>query len=302
VAYWKGGSEAEFGMFGLGEYEVGSMPYFSQTYPVYCLTEVASASSGVSLSVAVAGAYKGAGVDASTFCVANPLGVPLNKTGYLQIVSQRSASQMSLFIERLVHGMGAVVDVGGRQVLQSLASRHSTAADGFASLESDIRSRPQWISFDPVARCVADRNVHPDEINVAIRWACSQGVVDCGALPVECNSSTYRTGDYVFSHYFRARGDPQDPLATCKGPAIYAPSQVYEKWTGCDHCSSSARRLGASTGASAEKVQLETLGESTGEAGSSMSSNFLSSGVGHSFSAFPFVIALLQFVQFTRVD
>merc|ERR1712194_559728 len=33
VAYWKTGSEMEFGMFGLGDYKVDGMPYFNKDYP-----------------------------------------------------------------------------------------------------------------------------------------------------------------------------------------------------------------------------------------------------------------------------
>merc|ERR1719210_2165847 len=37
VAYWKTGSEMDFGMFGLGDYKIASMQYFSKTYDVWCV-------------------------------------------------------------------------------------------------------------------------------------------------------------------------------------------------------------------------------------------------------------------------
>merc|ERR1712045_129392 len=54
VAYWKTGSEMAFGMFGLGDGVVASMPYFSKTYAIYCLRPEENPASGKSLPGALA--------------------------------------------------------------------------------------------------------------------------------------------------------------------------------------------------------------------------------------------------------
>ncbi|OLP76311.1 hypothetical protein AK812_SmicGene43772 [Symbiodinium microadriaticum] len=35
VAYWKGGTEEHFGLFGLGHYEIAPMPYYGHDYKVF---------------------------------------------------------------------------------------------------------------------------------------------------------------------------------------------------------------------------------------------------------------------------
>merc|ERR1719210_1546626 len=59
VAYWKAGSEREFGMFGLGAYKHSDMSYFSKTYPVYCLVPVNSPESGMPLPSVLSAVYGG---------------------------------------------------------------------------------------------------------------------------------------------------------------------------------------------------------------------------------------------------
>merc|ERR1719277_2488589 len=109
VAYWKTGSEMEFGMFGLGDYVVASMPYFGKSYDIFCLELEQSPASGRTISEALSQAYGGPGINAATLCSANPRGVSLDQVGYEQIASQNSVAQMALFVQRALNHMGASV-------------------------------------------------------------------------------------------------------------------------------------------------------------------------------------------------
>lgn len=239
VAYWKEDQEPgelDFGMFGLGDDVVTSMPYFSKTYDIYCLEEVRGLPGDVSQ------AYGGVGISKSSLCVANPLGVSLDQTGLMKIAAQKDASQMELFVERLIHHMGA--SVKNRTEFQIVAKRYSsTAKEGsFAELAGYIGGKPEWwIQTSLRARCLADRTVHPNVIGSAIGWVCSQGKVDCKDVPTECNS-TYRLGDYLFSRFMNANGDASNPLVSCDfgGAAIYTPPEVYDHWTGSELCAQAA--------------------------------------------------------------
>merc|ERR1712203_1212817 len=114
VAYWKTGSEMEFGMFGLGDHVVASMPYFSKSYDIFCLHPEQSPASGRTIPEALSQAYGGAGIDVATLCSANPRGVSLDQVGYEQIASQHSVAQMALFVQRALNHMGASVKTGSR--------------------------------------------------------------------------------------------------------------------------------------------------------------------------------------------
>merc|ERR1712113_53976 len=175
VAYWKTGSEMEFGMFGLGDYVVASMPYFSKHYDVYCLQPEESHASGQTIAEAMTQVYGGPGIDVTTLCSANPLGVPLDQAGYVQIASQQSVSQMLLFVQRVLNHMGASVKAGSRAELESFAEDYSgdVGADAFARMAGYLGSRPDWTEFDPAALCVANREVHPSIVATAIDWVCS---------------------------------------------------------------------------------------------------------------------------------
>jgi len=278
VAYWKTGSEMDFGMFGLGDFKVADMPYFTQDYPVYCLTKVDSEKSGMFLSDAVSHAYGGAGVNAAELCEANPLGVSMDQTGYMQIAQQNNEAQMSLFVQRLINMMGATVDTQNNKNVEALdffvKSYEGKHTNAFTTMASYLGSRPEWIDFDPAAKCVANRGAHPEEIGAAIGWACEQGVVDCENIPQACKENTYRVGDYVFSRFFNVRGDAQNPLVSCSfnDAAVFAPSATYDHWTGSDICVSQDRRTTSST-----SRDSETSGSgdstSTSDGGSSLSTS-----------------------------
>jgi len=301
VAYWKTGSEMAFGMFGLGDYKVADMPYFSKDYPVYCLTKVESESSGA-LPDAVAHAYGGPGVNGAELCVANPLGVSMDQAGYMQIAVQNNEGQMSLFVQRLIQMMGGIVDTADAKnanTLDNFVKMYSNQYSlTFANMTAYIGSKPDWIDFDTSAKCVANRGVHPEEIGAAIGWACTQGVVDCDVIPQRCNESTYRVGDYVFSRYFEALDDANDPLVSCSfsGAAVLAPSAIYKQWTGSDICvhdkTTSSPTEAPTTFRGSGHQDRETTVTVPSE---TTSSNFLSSSATHKMSAAAFVI-IVQFM------
>jgi len=248
VAYWKTGSEMDFGMFGLGDFEVASMPYFGQTFSIYCLSPQDSASSGMSMPDAVAAVYGGSAIDTSILCAVNPLSVTLDEVGYQEVLAQKSASQMALFIERVANHMGATVPVTSVQNLNDLAQ---SVVDGTVNggggysmglLASYLGSRPDWIEFDSQAKCVANRNVPPSVIGSAIGWTCEQATsFSCAEVSAWCQNNTYKTADYVFSRYYEELGST-NPLVDCSfsGAAIYASADLYDGWSGSAQCVSDA--------------------------------------------------------------
>jgi len=240
VAYWKTGSEMDFGMFGLGDYKKASMPYFSKTYDVWCVVPQDSPASGTTLPGALAKAYGGEGVDASTLCAANPEGVPCNQKGYEEIASHSSQMQMALFVENVINHLGAVVKDAARSDLGDFAKSHVDGGKSdFAKMASYLGSKPDWIQFDSDAKCMANRNVDPSAIAGAIGWVCSKATAfSCSDLPYQCANNTYRTGDYVFSRYYKELGAAANPLVDCSlgGAAIFASSELYGRWTGAAQC------------------------------------------------------------------
>merc|ERR1711920_630077 len=253
VAYWKTGSEMEFGMFGLGEEVVASMPYFSKTYDVYCLQPEESPASGRTFADIMTHVYGGPGIDSSTLCSVNPLGVQLDQAGYVQIASQQSVSQMVLFVGRVLHHMGAVVQEGYHPELEDFALNYvgDVATDAFARMAGYLGGRPGWAEFDPEAMCVADREVHPSIIASGIDWVCSQEGPLCGDIPEQCSANPYRLGDFVFSRFAREAevSTSWNPLVDCSfaGAALFAPSDVYEQWVGAHACAAGGSSTTSST-------------------------------------------------------
>merc|ERR1711920_70602 len=269
VAYWKTGSEMEFGMFGLGDQVIASMPYFSKTYDVYCLQPEQSHASGRTVAEAMTQVYGGPGIDVTALCSANPLGVPLDQVGYEQIASQQSVSQMLLFVQRLLNHMGASVMAGSRAALESFAEGYSgdVGADAFAQMAGYLGSRPDWTEFDPTALCVANREVHPSIVASGIDWVCSQGGSECDGVPSQCSANPYTLGDFVFSRFAKeARASSSwNPLIDCSfgGAALFAPSGVYERWVGVRACAvdgTSTTSLTALTSTTTETGTSTTTG------------------------------------------
>jgi len=272
VAYWKMGSEQDFGMLGLGDFEVASMPYFGQTFSIYCLAPQDSPLSGMSMPNAVAAVYGGSAIDTSTLCLANPEGVALDESGYLTVLSQNSSSQMSLFVERVVNHMGATVPKSRSKQLNDLAE---SIVDGsvskgsnysMAELATYLGSKPDWVEFDSQAKCVANRNVAPHVIGSAIGWVCSHAkTFSCDGVFLQCQGSTYKTADFVFSRYYDEVGS-DNPLVDCdfSGAAIYASAQLYEGWSGSAHCVSGANPVTiTSTTRTASTTAATTVGPET---------------------------------------
>jgi hypothetical protein len=292
VAYWKTGSEMDFGMFGLGDHVLANMTYFSSTYSVYCLKPEASRESGMVLPNALALAYGGPGVDVNTLCIANPLGVPLDHAGYAEIASQQSAPQMELFVRRLIHHLGATVRVGDEGRLRAFADSYvGGGGDAFARMASELGSQPSWVDFDRDARCMANRDVEPGSIGQAIGWACSNSPsINCSDIPEFCSADPYRVGDYVFSRYYKRHGDTSNPLLGCsfQGAAIFASPKVFNAWTGASSCSEATTTttvtMTTTTGTTTATTTTATV-TSTTVTSTATSQQFMSMGKAQSMKA-----------------
>eukprot|EP00418_Pyrodinium_bahamense_P046315 CAMPEP_0179189388 /NCGR_PEP_ID=MMETSP0796-20121207/94016_1 /TAXON_ID=73915 /ORGANISM="Pyrodinium bahamense, Strain pbaha01" /LENGTH=388 /DNA_ID=CAMNT_0020893521 /DNA_START=69 /DNA_END=1231 /DNA_ORIENTATION=- len=163
VAYWKSGSELEFGLMGLGNETLADMPYFGKVYSVYCLDPMPCPPSGMLMVDAVARVYGGPGVDTATLCTANPYGAPLRDSGFAAISGQGSVSQMAKYVESAIRHMGATVaDASG---LEAFAQRFvGEPGTSFRLMMAELGGRPAWASFDPSAKCVASRDVDPTTV------------------------------------------------------------------------------------------------------------------------------------------
>mmetsp|Transcript_120290 Transcript_120290/g.335622 ORF Transcript_120290/g.335622 Transcript_120290/m.335622 type:complete len:672 (-) Transcript_120290:79-2094(-) len=238
VAYWKSGSELEFGLMGLGNETLADMPYFGKVYSVYCLDPMPCPPSGMLMVDAVARVYGGPGVDTATLCTANPYGAPLRDSGFAAISGQGSVSQMAKYVESAIRHMGATVaDASG---LEAFAQRFvGEPGTSFRLMMAELGGRPAWASFDPSAKCVASRDVDPTTVGSAISWACQQAAApNCSNIPEPCHRSAYTIADYVFSRYFEASGNSADPLQGCYfgSAAMLAASEIYTRWTGAAEC------------------------------------------------------------------
>jgi len=244
VAYWKTGSEMNFGMFGLGNTTLAEMSYFGQNYSVHCAVPMHSPLSNMSMPAAVAQVYGGLPFNDTWLCQSNPEGVALSQQGLQEIAAQSSSAQMARFVERLALHMGASVKADSFESLLVFSEDLLRGSSTFDELASSLGARPDWLEFDDEARCVADRNVEPGVVIEAIGWACSQmSSSQCDHIIPECLNNTYRVADYVFSRYYRTLGDSADPLTHCSfgGAALFAPSLLYRKWTGSARCAGGGR-------------------------------------------------------------
>jgi len=288
VAYWKTGSEMDFGMFGLGDAVLASMPYFGKNFSIYCLTPQDSETSGTSIPDAVAVVYGGAAIDVSDLCVVNPLSVTLDQAGYLEVLSQKRTSQMSLFVERVINHMGATVYAHGykhmNDLAQSLVDGSVNSGNGYsmADLASYLGSKPEWVDFDSRAKCVANRDVAPNVIGSAIGWTCSQNKsFSCDEIPAPCQNNTYRTADFVFSQYFGELGS-DNPLVDCSfsGAAIYASSKLYNRWSGSARCVSDTDPVTSAPTTHIRSTTASFLQPSTSKGSGEVTSATLRSAVG----------------------
>jgi len=244
VRYDKGGSEMEFGMFGLGVQKIASMDFFGTSFPVWCLTEVADKqSSGVTVVDELAKAFGGPGIKANELCVIDPQKVPISEDGYEAVLSLKDVDKMATFVSRVVEHMGG--SVRDESQLQSFAKRYAgttvavaTVATAkralgklsFASMASDLGQHPSWISWDEMAACVADRASDEGSVGQAVSYACGKlHSFNCSELPDSCNQDIWLKADYVLSLFYLRQVTSRTPLQDCSfnGAAMFAPASTY---------------------------------------------------------------------------
>jgi len=205
VRYDKGGSEMDFGMFGLGDYKFEDWNFDSTWASSWCLVPVTNAASSQSLPAAVAAAYGGEGVDAQRLCQPNPEQVPLDATGFQTIAALQDQELLRVYVARLVtHSGGKIIDDAGfATFVQAVAS--------FDGITAALASRPEWATWQQDVVCVADRTSDPGRVGLAVQQLCSY--FDCQGVPANCKDDLWRTADFAFGAYFREKGG--DALANC---------------------------------------------------------------------------------------
>lgn len=228
VAYWKGGSEMDFGLFGLGNYLIAEMLYYGETFKIWCLEpQVSHSTPGSSLPQVLTGAFAGPGIDYEYLCQPNPHVVSLSQDGFGAIASQ-GPERLAIFIKRVVEHLGAeVVDQSG---LKSFAAQFLTdSGKTWGDLVTAISFKPFWTSFSSDAACVADRTADAQQVGAAISWLCGQELpsgLTCN-VPKSCTEDAFTTADWLFSRWYKKQVD-RDPLQDCNfgGAAIFASPAV----------------------------------------------------------------------------
>jgi len=233
VRYDKGGSEMEFGMFGLGDYSVNNFDYFGGDFHSWCLTAVEDKRFGKVPSL-VAAAYGGRAPNYQKLCSPDPDKVELNQDGFQQIASQGPAS-IEKFASRLLQHMGGeALDAQGLIVFAE-GLEHGIS---FVQLLERLKAL-SGVSWNTDARkCVADRLATLEALGEAIGSACSQSFFNCSTeVPTECNASVWEKADYIFTKYYEVVGG--DPLTNCyfNGSAIFAGKEYVGRKCGAQCCS-----------------------------------------------------------------
>jgi hypothetical protein len=240
VRYDKGGTEKEFGMFGLGSISVARMTYFDVSYPVWCLTEIVDPISGKSLPAEVTAAFGGAGIDQDKLCVVDPSKVPVDEDGYQAVLGLKSKEKMALFVTHVLGHMGGTVS--DQSQLESFAARYSNQTTqvslrnavianqqlSFAAMASELGQKPAWVNWDEMAACVSDRTSDEGSVGQAISYACGQLTsFNCTGIPAFCQD-VFAKADYVFSLFYHQL-NTTDPLQKCffDGAAMFAASADY---------------------------------------------------------------------------
>jgi len=224
VRYDKGGTEEEFGMFGLGDYNLGSFDYYGDSFGDWCLKPVVDRFGSVPQLVAKA--MGGKGPDWDNLCVPDPAKVTVDAEGYAKIVSQ-GPERIATFLSRVVrHLGGTVLDASGLTSFTADATAQSTgdAAEQFGNLVGLVAgSTASWVKWDPNAKCVADRAADAGSVGAAIGWACGKATsFNCTDMPTVCKGSVWATADWVFTEFYKEKGEA--PLQNCYfgGAAILA--------------------------------------------------------------------------------
>lgn len=231
VRYDKGGSEAEFGMFGLSDnFTFATWTYFGDEVHAFCLTPVYD-QAGMPLSSAVAAAFGGPGVDYDTLCIPDPAKVNLDQVGMVQISAQGSDSRMAVFVGRVVKHMGGMTqDQSGLLATAQpfVGSVGNGTARSFQELVDEIGKYPSWASWDSEATCSADRNALAGQVAIEFGWVCGHFAgLNCSDIPAQCMGDIWTQADYMFSMYYNELGG--DPFKNCffGGTAIFENSMTY---------------------------------------------------------------------------
>mmetsp|Transcript_43697 Transcript_43697/g.101974 ORF Transcript_43697/g.101974 Transcript_43697/m.101974 type:complete len:595 (-) Transcript_43697:47-1831(-) len=246
VAYWKGGTEEHFGLFGLGHYEIAAMPYYGHDFKVWCLVPMMSpATPNSTLPAVLAEAYQSDGFNAEFLCQPDPAVVPLSQVGFAEIAAQGSADRMAVFAQRVTEHLGATVN--DQALLVAFADDFLVGSGRtFADLVVAISYRPAWATFSPAARCVADRTADAGQVGKAISWLCGNAPAgfSCQDIPEACSANAFATGDWLFSRWYQLVGN--DPLQDCSfgGAAIFAsPALLDAAALSCSEAESGRRLL-----------------------------------------------------------
>jgi len=200
VRYDKGGSEMDFGMFGLGSYQITQMTFMDGgDYPVWCLTPVMEEGAPASIAAELTSAYEGAGVDFAALCQPHPEKVTFDEAGLRAILALGDAAQTAGFVARAVRqGGGSVVDASAMRAFAS-------GVVGFDAMLAALAGLPAWASWDEHAACVADRDADIAVLGPVLQRACEDWF-DCSRVPVPCSGNSWDFADYVFSTYHTAQG------------------------------------------------------------------------------------------------
>lgn len=240
VRYDKGGSEMDFGMFGLRtNYSFAKFDYFGDEVSAYCLEPMADKSTGALMPTAVANAYGGPGLDYSKLCLPSPMKVPLDEEGLMAVrkTFPGDAQEMATFMRRMIRHMGGRVPSDDDSGLVKFASTFA-AADStrtFADALGALSRGPTWARWDPHSACVADREALASDVGAAVGAACaSVKNWNCSLLPKQCSGDLWRTADYAFSMAYNENAT--SPLVNCNYnfSAVFADESVYGPYnTGC---------------------------------------------------------------------
>lgn len=241
VRYDKGGSEMDFGMFGLGQQKITTMDFFGVEFPVWCLMKMQDKKSpGETVVDGLASAFQGAGISDEELCVIDPEKVPLSEDGYQSIRSLKKIDKMAAFVSRVVQHLGGVVS--DQKQLQDFAQKYMTTEAkvyvrrlsqldaSFTSMVSELSQHPSWVDWDANAACIADRASDEGSIGEAVGYVCGELTsFNCTDLPSFCSEDLWMKADYVLSLFYLRQVTSGQPLRDCNfnGAAMFAPSKVY---------------------------------------------------------------------------
>ncbi|CAK8992582.1 unnamed protein product [Durusdinium trenchii] len=221
VAYWKGGTEMDFGIFGLGNFLIAEMPYYGHTYDIWCLEpQVSHNTPGSTMPQVLTEAYDGPGLEYEYLCQPSPNVVPLSQDGFAAIAAQ-GAGRLGVFARRVVEHLGGMVV--STTELEAFAAQYVTdSGRTFAEMVSAIAQKPPWTSFSAQAACVSDRAADAGQVGAAIAWLCGHTPGFSCDVPDDCSQDAFSTGDWLFSRWYLRNG--HDPLQDCSfgGAAIFA--------------------------------------------------------------------------------